>query len=109
MTYMYTVNVYLGVVFFHIKRFAKMGRKCIVDKCIYVKAKTEQQFNLRSLNARTKSIWFIQMFINLFLDSVYMSQNVLNRENFQIQVKKKSVMLPTYEAALVFSIGKHPD
>lgn len=38
-----------------------------------------------------------------------MSQNVLNRENFQIQVKKKSVMLPTYEAALVFSIGKHPD
>lgn len=44
-----------------------------------------------------------------FLDSVYMSQNVLNRENFQIQVKKKSVMLPTYETALVFSIGKHPD
>lgn len=30
MTYMYTVpvNVYIGVVFFHIKRFAKMGRKC---------------------------------------------------------------------------------
>lgn len=61
----------------------------IVDKCIYVKANTERQFNLRSLNARTKSIWFIQIFINLFLDSVYMSQNVLNSENFQIQVKKK--------------------
>lgn len=61
----------------------------IVDKCIYVKANTKRQFNLRSLNARTKSIWFIQIFINLFLDSVYMSQNVLNSENFQIQVKKK--------------------
>lgn len=51
MTYMYTVpvNVYLGVVFFHIKRFAKMGRKCnLFLNCVAHFFANKQNFNVNN-------------------------------------------------------------
>lgn len=49
MTYMYTVNVYLGVVFFHIKRFAKMGRKCYFFlNCVAHFFANKQNFNVNN-------------------------------------------------------------
>lgn len=45
---------------------------------------------------------------SFFRQCVYVTKCTIERK-FSNSSQEKSVMLPTYEAALVLSIGKHPD